>query len=216
MGLFVLDMVCAFLISAADLIYPMVSRNLINNIIHNRQIAVIFKFGIILLVLYFVRMILEYIVGYYGHVLGVKIEYDMRKDLFSHIESLSFSYFDNTKTGHIMSRVVNDLFDIAEVAHHGPENLFISTIKIIGAFVLLLFINVKLTLIVFTIIPFMFYFMVVYNNKLEAVFRKFRESVADINSKVEDTISGIRVVKSFTNEDSRRKSLIAAMCYTGN
>jgi ABC-type multidrug transport system, ATPase and permease components len=205
MGLFILDMVCAFLISAADLIYPMVSRNLINNIIPNRQIAVIFKFGIILLVLYFVRMILEYIVGYYGHVLGVKIEYDMRKDLFSHIESLSFSYFDNTKTGHIMSRVVNDLFDIAEVAHHGPENLFISTIKIIGAFVLLLFINVKLTLIVFTIIPFMFYFMVVYNNKLEAVFRKFRESVADINSKVEDTISGIRVVKSFTNEDYEEK-----------
>lgn len=198
--LFILDMSCAFLISCADLLYPMVTRYYINDIIPNRQLTLIFRLGIILSVLYVIRLFLQYIVGYWGHVLGVSMEYDMRNELFSHVETLSFSYFDNTKTGNIMSRVVNDLFDIAEVAHHGPEDLFLSAIKIVGAFVLLCCINVKLTLIVFTIVPFMFYFMVVYNNKLEIAFKRFRESVADINSRVEDTITGIRVVKSFTNE----------------
>lgn len=203
--LFILDMSCAFLISAADLIYPMVTRHFINDIIPNRQIALIFRLGLILAAFYVVRLLLQYIVGFYGHVLGVSMEYDMRNELFSHIQTLSFNYFDNTKTGEIMSRVVTDLFDIAEVAHHGPEDLFLSAIKIIGAFILLCSINIKLTLIVFTIVPFMFFFMVSYNNKLEAAFRKLHESMADINSRVEDAITGIRVVKSFTNEKYEEK-----------
>ena len=198
--LLLLDLISALLISAADLIYPMVTRDFINNIIPNKEVALIFEVGLILLALYLIRMVLEYIVGYYGHVLGVRMEYDMRRDIFHHIQKQSFNYFDNTKTGHIMSRIVNDLFDITEIAHHAPENLFISTIRIFGAFILLLYINVKLTLIVFAIIPFMFAFIVIYNNKLEDVFGKLRKNIADINAKVEDSISGIRVVKSFTNE----------------
>ncbi len=195
-----LDLISAFLISSADLIYPMVTRNFINEIIPNKAIATIFEFGAFLLILYLVRMFLEYIVGYYGHVLGVRMEYDMRRDIFNHVQKLPNEYFDNTKTGHIMSRIVNDLIDITEVAHHGPEDLFISTIKILGAFILLMYINVKLTLIIFSIIPFMFLFMVIYNRKLKVVFSNLRERVADINAQVEDSISGIRVVKSFTNE----------------
>lgn len=201
MGLFILDMAAAFLISTTDLIYPMVTRKFINEIIPQKEVQMIFKLGIGLFLLYVIRMILEYIVGYYGHVLGVRMEYDMRKEMFAHVQSLPFSYFDNTKTGHIMSRMVNDLNEIAELAHHGPEDIFISCIMILGSFFLLLTINVKLTLLTFMIMPFMIYFAIHYNGKMRRNFRQIRESLADINGRLEDSISGIRVVKSFTNEE---------------
>jgi ATP-binding cassette subfamily B protein len=200
-GLFILDMICALLISAADLVYPMVTRNLINNIIPDKNVQLIFKIGVLLVLLYIIRMLLEFIVGYMGHVLGVRMEYDMRKEMFSHVQQLPMSFFDNTKTGHIMSRMVNDLNEISELAHHGPEDIFISTIMIIGSFVILLGVNIKLTLITFTIIPFMIYFAMHYNKKMRSNFRKTRESLADINGRLEDSLSGIRVVKSFTNEE---------------
>lgn len=200
-GLFILDLICALLISVSDLVYPMVTRELINKVIPNKNLQLIFTFGIALLLMYAVRMFLEYIVGYYGHVLGVKMEYDMRKEMFAHIQDLPFSYFDNTKTGHIMSRIVNDLNEISELAHHGPEDIFISTIMIIGSFIMLLRINVKLTLITFAVLPFMIYFAMHYNTKMRKNFRQMRESLADINGRLEDSISGIRVVKSFTNEE---------------
>ncbi len=199
--LLVLDLVSAIIISLIDLYYPMVTRDLINNIIPNNQYTLIYQAGAILLVLFIIRMFFEYIIGYYGHVLGARMEYDMRRDIFNHVQKLSNKFFDNTKLGQLMSRIVNDLIDIAEIAHHGPEDLFVSTIRIVGAFVLLLYINVWLTLIVFAIVPVMFLFMVIYNSKFKIIFRKYRESLADINAKVEDNISGIRVVKSFTNED---------------
>ncbi|MCX7884439.1 MAG: ABC transporter ATP-binding protein/permease [Caloramator sp.] len=199
--LFILDMVCAVLISVTDLIYPMITRKLINNIIPSKNISLIFQIGILMFLLYALRMLLEYIVGYYGHVLGVRMEYDMRKEMFTHIQSLPVSYFDNTKTGQIMSRIVNDLNEISELAHHGPEDIFISTLMIVGSFFLLLNINIKLTFIVFTIIPFMVYFTVIYNSKMRKNFKRIRESLADVNSRVEDSLSGIRVVKSFTNEE---------------
>ena len=151
--LLILDLISAFIISAIDLIYPMVTRHIINDVIPNNGVAIIFQFGLILLGIYIIRMFLEYIVGYYGHVLGVRMEYDMRRDIFNHIQTLDNKFFDNTKTGHLMSKIVNDLNDITEIAHHGPEDLFISLIKITGAFVLLSYINLQLTLIVFTIIP---------------------------------------------------------------
>jgi len=200
-GLFLLDILCALLISLTDLAYPQITRIYINQIIPNKQVNLIFIFGLILLLLYILRMILEYIVGFYGHLLGVKMEYDMRRDIFSHIQSLPFSYFDNTKTGHIMSRIVNDLNEIAELAHHGPEDLLISLLMILGSFILLFIINAKLTLITFVIIPPMFYFAIYYNSKMRTNFRNIRESLAEINSRLEDSISGIRVVKSFTNEE---------------
>ncbi len=201
LGLFILDMFCAFIIAGTDLVYPMVTRTLINNVIPDKNIQLIFIIGFFMLVLYGLRMFLEYIVGYYGHVLGVRMEYDMRKKMFSHVQDLPFKFFDNTKTGHIMSRMVNDLNEIAEMAHHGPEDLFISTVMIIGSFILLLNINVKLTLITFIILPFMICFAMHYNSKMRKNFRQIRESLADINGRLEDSISGIRVVKSFTNEE---------------
>ncbi|CDF57474.1 ABC transporter ATP-binding protein [Thermobrachium celere] len=200
-ALFILDMICAVLIAATDLIYPMITRRFINIIIPSKNISLIFKLGIILFILYVLRMIFEYIVGYYGHVLGVRMEYDMRRDMFSHVQTLPISYFDNTKTGQIMSRIVNDLNEISELAHHGPEDIFISSLMILGSFILLLRLNVKLTLIVFTVIPFMIYFTIKYNSKMRRNFRQIRESLADVNSRLEDSISGIRVVKSFTNEE---------------
>lgn len=201
LGLFILDMFCALLISGTDLVYPMVTRSLINDIIPDKNIQLIFTIGFFMLILYGIRMLMEYIVGYYGHVLGVRMEYDMRKEMFSHVQDLPFKYFDNTKTGHIMSRMVNDLNEISEMAHHGPEDLFISTVMIIGSFILLLNINVKLTLITFLVLPFMLYFAMHYNSKMRRNFKQIRESLADINGRLEDSISGIRVVKSFTNEE---------------
>ncbi|MBE0068673.1 ABC transporter ATP-binding protein [Thermoanaerobacterium thermosaccharolyticum] len=198
--LFILDIVCAFFISASDLVFPMVTRNVINNVIPNKEFNLIYRFAILLAIMYFGRMILEYIVGYYGHVLGVNIEYDMRKDAFAHLQKLSMNYYDNTKTGYIMSRVVNDLNEIAEVAHHGPEDLFLSIIRIIGTFILLLTIDVRLTLVVFTIIPFMFLYMYVYNNKFEIIWKNVRETQAQMNATLEESITGIRVVKSFVRE----------------
>ena len=201
LGLFILDMICALLISGTDLVYPMVTRHMINRVIPDKNIQLVFTIGVLMLVLYGIRMLLEYIVGYYGHVLGVRMEYDMRKKMFSHVQDLPFKFFDNTKTGHIMSRMVNDLNEIAEMAHHGPEDLFISAVMIIGSFILLLTINVKLTLITFIVLPFMFYFAMHYNSKMRRNFRDIRVSLADINGRLEDSISGIRVVKSFTNEE---------------
>jgi len=179
----------------------MITRTFINDVIPNKEIQKIFVFGIVLIVLYIVRTFMEYIVGYWGHLLGVRMEYDMRKDTFSHIQKLPISYFDNNKTGNLMSRIVNDLNEITELAHHGPEDLFISIVMVIGSFIYLCTISVKLTIITYLIIPFMAYFAVKYNKKMTKNFRATKENIAEVNEDIEDSISGIRVVKSFTNEE---------------
>jgi ATP-binding cassette subfamily B protein len=190
----------AFLISAIDLVFPMVSREIVNNIIPNRQLDLLIKWSVVLTVLFIIRYIGDYIVAYWGHVLGVYIEYDMRKELFAHLQTLPFSYYDNTKTGHIMSRLVNDLRDVVELAHHGPEDLFISIVMLIGSFILLLRIEWRLTLIVFSFIPLILFFTMSKRVKMENAFRKLRSKLSDINAYLENSISGIRVVKAFTNE----------------
>lgn len=194
------DLFCAFLISASDLIFPMVTREFMRDFIPNNNIRHILMFGLILTLLYLVRLWLDYFVGYWGHILGVRMEYDMRKILYSHIQRMSFSYFDETKTGQLMSRVTNDLNEISELAHHGPEDLFISVIMLIGSFFLMLRINIKLTIALFAVIPFLVWFALSYNLKMRKSFADLRVSLGDINSRLEDSISGIRVVKSFTNE----------------
>jgi ATP-binding cassette subfamily B protein len=198
--LFFIDMFFAFLISAIDLVFPMVSREIVNNIIPNRQLDLLIKWSVVLTVLFIIRYIGDYIVAYWGHVLGVYIEYDMRKELFAHLQTLPFSYYDNTKTGHIMSRLVNDLRDVVELAHHGPEDLFISVVMLIGSFILLLRIEWRLTLIVFSFIPLILFFTMSKRVKMENAFRKLRSKLSDINAYLENSISGIRVVKAFTNE----------------
>lgn len=200
MPLFFLDFGCAFLIAVLDLIFPMAVGKLIDDVLPNKNLRLMLIMGAALLILYVLRYILNYIVDYWGHVLGVRMEYDMRKDLFNHIHKLSFTYFDNTKTGHIMSRLVNDLNEISELAHHGPEDLFIATVTLLGSFIILLTVHWPLALITFTIVPIMLWFAISKNKHMQSAFREMRLKVADINAQVEDSISGVRVVKSFTNE----------------
>ncbi len=201
--MFFLDMLCALTVSGIDLVFPIMVRYLLNEGIQNRlglAVDVVLKLGLLMLILRIIEYFCQYYITAYGHIMGARMEYDMRKDMFAHLQKLSFSYFDNTKTGQIMSRIVNDLFDITELAHHGPEELFISTIKIIGSFIILMFINVKLTLIIFAFVPLMIGFAYYYNKKMRAVFRKNRQKIAEVNAQLEDSIAGIRVVKSFSNE----------------
>ncbi|MBC8589560.1 ABC transporter ATP-binding protein [Lachnospiraceae bacterium NSJ-29] len=199
--LFFIDMFFAFLVSTFDLIFPMFTRKMVNQIIPDGRMDLLLKWSIIMILLFIVRYISSYIVAYWGHLLGVKIEHDMRRDLFGHLQTLPFSYYDNTKTGHIMSRMVNDLRDITELAHHGPEDLFISLVMLLGSFFILLTIEWRLTLILFAFIPLMVLFTIKKREKMEDSFRKVRQEIADVNSQLENSISGIRVAKSFTNED---------------
>lgn len=199
--LFFLDMFFAFLMSVLDLIFPIFSRYMINDIIPEGRMDVLFKISIIMVILFIIRYISNYIVAYWGHVVGVLIEKNMREDIFSHLQTLSLNYFDNTKTGHIMSRIVNDLRDITELAHHGPENIFISFIMLGGSFFILFSIEWRLTLILFAFIPIMIFFILRKRNRMEDTFRQVRKKIANVNAQLENSISGVRVAKSFTNED---------------
>jgi len=199
--LFALDMFFALLLSIFDLVFPVFTRRLINEVIPEGNMRVLFNWSIIMFLIIFLRYISQYIVSYYGHLLGVRIERDMRKDIFVHLQTLPFSYYDNNKTGHIMSRIVNDLRDITELAHHGPEDLFISLVMLVGSFIILLQIEWRLTLIIFSFIPLMLIYSVKKRNKMESSFREVRKKIADVNAQLENSISGIRVAKAFTNEE---------------
>ena len=198
--LFLLDFSCAFAMAGLDLVFPVAVQWSIDRILPQHDFTLLTRICAGLLGLYLLRALLEYIVDYWGHVLGVRMEYDMRQDLFDHIQKLSFRYFDNTKTGHIMSRLVNDLNEISELAHHGPEDLFIAAVTLSGAFIIMMTINWQLTLLAFSLVPVMVWFAVTKNKQMQDTFRDVRLKVADINARVEDSISGVRVVKSFTNE----------------
>lgn len=199
--LFILDMVCAFLVAAMDLMFPMLTSFLLKDAIPNKNLRTIIIFTCVLALLYVIKLIANYIVDYWGHVMGVRLQYDMRKEIFSHLQTLPFSYFDDHKTGSIMSRIVNDLMEISELAHHGPEDLFISLVMLVGSFVLLCVINVKLTLIVFAFIPIILIFTITKRVKMSNAFDDVRKKIAVVNTKLENSISGIRVSKSFTNEE---------------
>ncbi|MBK5242864.1 ABC transporter ATP-binding protein [Clostridium sp.] len=199
--LFALDMVCAFLVASLDLVFPMVTRNILNEALPQGNIRRVFMFTAVLAILYIFKLLFNYIVEYWGHVVGVRMQYEMRKDIFSHLQTLSFKYFDNNKTGHIMSKIINDLMEISELAHHGPEDLFISAVMLIGSFIALCTININLTLIVFSTLPLMLWFAMSRRIKMSEAFRAVRKEVANVNSTLENSISGIKVSKSFTNEE---------------
>ena len=201
MKLFYLDFGCAFLMSLLDLLIPGLIAVLIDDAIPNKNLDNLMYISFFIFIVYVLRYILNYIVTYWGHVLGVRIESDMRSDLFHHIQKLSFNYFDNTKTGHIMSRLINDLFDIAEFAHHGPEDIFIASVTLIGTFIIMVLNSWKLTLITFSLVPVMIAFTILKNKKMKSAFRETKARIADINAQIEDSISGIRVVQSFGNEN---------------
>lgn len=199
--LFIIDMIFAFLISISDLVFPVFTRKMINEIIPEGRMDLLVKWTIIMILLFILRYVSNFIVAYWGHLLGVRIEHDMRKDIFSHLQTLPFSYFDNNKTGHIMSRIINDLRDITELAHHGPEDLFISLVMLIGSFIVLIRIEWRLTLILFSSIPIIIWFVASKRKRMSDSFREVRKKIANVNAQLENSISGIRVAKSFTNED---------------
>ncbi len=197
-GLFIIDMVCAFIVAAADLFFPLITKNMINDYIPSGNLRMVFILGGALLALYLIKAFLNFVIQYWGHLLGVGIQANMRRDVFTHLQRLPFSYFDENKTGTIMSRIVNDLMDISELAHHCPEDLFISLVMLIGSFIMLGTINIWLTLIVFAILPFMIVFAVLMRGRMHRAFKMSREKIADINANIEASVSGIRVVKSYT------------------
>jgi len=199
--LFILDISCAFFMAAIDLVFPQLTQRTLDRLIPNGEMRTLLIMMIIMAALYTLRMIFNYIVDYWGHVVGTRMEYDMRKEIFSHLQTLSFSYFDKVRTGKIMSRIISDLRDITELAHHGPEDVFISIVTLIGAFILLIMTNVYLTLIVFSFIPIMLFFGIKKRKKMAVAFRTVRKKIANVNADLENSISGIRVAKSFTNED---------------
>ena len=211
-GLFYSDMFFAILGAAVTLVIPMIVRYITNDVIYfDRADArhAILVLGAVMLALVALEVFCNFYIAYFGHTMGAKMEADMRSDIFGHYQKLTFAFYDNQKVGHLLSRITSDLFDISELLHHGPEDLVISIIKIIGSFVILLTVNVKLALIAFIFIPVMAIFAFYYNGKMKTAFKRNREKIADINSQIEDSLSGIRVVKSFANENMEMKKFKA-------
>lgn len=198
--LFILDLLAAFLVSACDLFYPMITRNIINDVIPNKQIKLLFVFAIVLTLIFLIKAGLNYFMQYWGHVVGVRMQADMRRDLFDKLQDMPNKYFDNNKTGVIMSRIINDLLDISELAHHGPEDLFISLVMLVGSFIILCTINVPLTIITFAIIPFLLFYTIHKRNKMKKAFKETRVKTGEVNTTIENSISGVRVTKSFGNK----------------
>lgn len=203
--IFGLDMLAALVVSLVGIVYPIVTRRMLNDLIPNRNYRMVVIFGISLLGLYIVRMLLNYFIQYYGHVMGVRMQGQMRSDMFKHLERLPYSFYDNHETGKIMSRMTTDLWEISELAHHGPENLLISSVSVVLSFVYLSSINIWLTLIIFACVPFLLLIAMALRKKMRNAFMASRESIAVINSSLESSISGIRVTKAFDNADKEEE-----------
>ncbi len=199
--LFFFDMLASLAVAAIAITYPMITRTMLNTYIPDNNIRMVVICGGALLCVYLLRMGLNYFIQYYGHVMGVKMQAQMRSDMFNHLEKLPYSFFDNHETGKIMSRMTNDLMDISELAHHGPENLLISSISIIASFVYLCTINWWLTLIVFACVPFFILITMLLRKKMRSAFMRSRQSIGEINAALESSITGIRVTKAFNNSE---------------
>lgn len=204
-GLFFADMFFAIMGAAVTLVIPLIIRYITGTVIFyeaDEALRVILKLALLMVGLVLLEAYCNFFIAYQGHIMGAKMEYDMRNEIFAQYQRLSFNFFDDQKVGQLMSRVTNDLFEIAELFHHGPEDIVISIIKFIGSFAILASINIRLTLVAFAIIPFMFAYAYYFNKKMKAAFKRNRAKIADINATIEDNLSGIRVVKSFANEDA--------------
>lgn len=199
--MFALDMIASLLISVIGMVYPVVTNKMLNEYIPQKMYTTIVIAGIIVLALYVIRMLLRYFVQYYGHVIGVHMQSQMRKDLFAHLQKLPFRFFDNNETGKIMTRLTSDLFEVVELAHHGPENLLISSVMIVLSFAYLVTINWVLTLIVFTCVPILVVVTVHFRKAMRQAFNDRRKSTAIINASIESSVTGIRVTKAYTNAE---------------
>lgn len=202
------DLFFAVLGAAVTLVIPLVVRYITSEVVYfdaSEARQAIFRMGVILVALVLVEFGCNFYIAYFGHIMGAKMEADMRGDIFGHYQKLSFAFYDNQKVGHLLSRITSDLFDISELLHHGPEDVLISVIRIVGSFVILTRVNGKLTLVAFAFVPLMGAYAVYYNFKMKRAFARNRARIADINSQIEDSLSGIRVVKSFANEEEELK-----------
>ncbi len=198
---FALDMICSFIFSVSGLFYPMVSQKILRESIPNGALAEVLILSAVLLAIYIVRAGMNYYINYYGHVMGVNMQAKMRSDLFAHLEKLPYSFYDNNETGQLMTRMTNDLFDVSELAHHGPENLFITSFVTIGSFAYLCTISWKLALIVFAFLPVLFIIAFLCRKNMTAAFRQSREEIGKINATLENSIAGIRVTKAYANSE---------------
>ncbi|HBF59654.1 MAG TPA: multidrug ABC transporter ATP-binding protein, partial [Exiguobacterium sp.] len=198
--LFWLDFISALFVGVLELAFPLAVQWFIDSLLPNGEMNWIILVSVGLLALYAISTLMQFVVNYFGHKLGINIETDMRRQLFSHVQKQSFRFFDNTKTGHIMSRITNDLFDIGELAHHGPEDAFIAVMTLLGAFSIMLTINVPLALVTIIAVPFLIWLISYANVRMNKSWDRMYGNIAEVNSRVEDSVSGVRVVQSFTNE----------------
>ena len=196
--LFAIDMCCSFVVAVCDLFYPIIAKNIINDYVPNQNLRLLLTWAAVLLGIYALKAVLSYIVQYWGHVVGVRMQGDMRADMFRKLQRLPFSFFDENKTGTVMSRMMNDLMDVSELAHHGPEDIFLSVILLIGSFVMLARINLWLTLIIFAVLPLIVLFAIKLRKQMQDTFRDTRVEVAEVNANVETAIAGIRVSRAYT------------------
>ena len=200
-GLFILDFSCAILVALIELAFPIVLNKVIDDVLPDGELKWIIMASSLLFGLYILNSILHFIVSYWGHMLGINIETDMRKEAFTHVQKLSFRYFDNNKTGHLVSRLTNDLMDIGELAHHGPEDIFIAIMTIIGTFGVMFYIDPTFTILIFLLVPIILILTIVFGKLMSKAFRQMFGDIADFNARVENNVSGIRVVQAFTNEE---------------
>ncbi len=203
--LFAIDMVCAFIISALNLVYPYVTKEIINNYVPNRLMTMLLSAAGFLIGFYLLKAGLNYFLHSWGHIVGVRIQSDMRRELFAHLQKLPFCYFDDNKTGVIMSRMTNDLFQVSELAHHGPEDVFLSLITMIGAFAVLATINIYLVLIVFAFIPIFVLFALLMRKHMNKVYKEARVAQGEINADIESAISGMRVSRAYTAQEHEQQ-----------
>jgi ABC transporter len=203
--LFFIDMICALLVAICNLIYPLIAKNIINDYVPNQKLSPLIICAAILLLIYVIKAFLNYFIQYWGHVVGVRIQGDMRVDMFKKLQKLPFSFYDENKTGAIMSRIINDLFEISELAHHGPEDLFLSVIMLLGSFIILSSINIYLTLIIFAFIPFIVFFAIRMRKSMNEAFSLGRKEIAKVNANVENSISGMRISRAYTAEAHETK-----------
>ncbi len=204
--IFILDMLASFTVSMVGIFYPIVTRSMVNEFTSGgRDTRIIVGGAIILIVLYIIRLLLNYFIQYQGHVMGVKMQAQMRREMFDHLQKLPYKYYDDHETGKIMSRMTNDLFEVSELAHHGPENVIITSITVVASFIYLATINWLLTLVIFLCVPFLFIVAVSLRKRMRSAFKRSREAAAEINGALESSITGIRVTKAFTNSDEERR-----------
>lgn len=203
--LFILDLLAAFTVALCDLVYPMITRNIMNEVVPNKDLRMLQVFAISLLLIFILKAGLNYFMQYWGHVVGVRMQADMRSYVFTHLQKLPNQYFNNNKSGVIMSRIINDLMEVSELAHHGPEDLFVSLVMLVGSFLILLRINVPLTLIVFAILPFILLYAITQRKRMNRAFKETRVKTGDVNATLENSIAGMRVTKSFCTEEEELK-----------